>query len=59
MENTIFDESIHDKKGHCLVIGKTGSGKTVMRAFLEQCVTNIKISDVTEFKFPLNKGSEQ
>lgn len=59
MGNNIFDENIHDKKGHCLVIGKTGSGKTVMRAFLEQCVTNIKISDVTEFKLPMDKGKEK
>ncbi|MGP3200482.1 hypothetical protein ACTVQD_24440 (plasmid) [Serratia marcescens] len=56
MENTIFDESIHDKKGHCLVIGKPGSGKTVMRAVLEQCVTKIELDDVTEFKLPTDKG---
>lgn len=59
MKNTIFDKNIHDKKGHCLVIGKPSSGKTLMRAVLEQYVTKIELGDVTEFKLPMDKGKEK
>lgn len=62
MDNEIPQVYYTDKDSgfHSVPICKTGSGKCfLMNALIQQCVTKIELGDVTGFKLPLNKGSEQ